>query len=91
MPVIVNGAAVLTNAMLPLVIFAALKLDTVLAPASVCPPTEFVVNKAPLIKPAPLSLMAPLEVNDTLPAAAAKLPVMFNAPVLLIETLPPPD
>src|SRR6202044_1532788 len=74
-----------------LVIFVALKLDTVLAPFNVCPPAEFVVSNAPLIKPAPLSDNAPLEVKEILFVPAAILPVMLTAPVLLTDTLPVPD
>src|SRR5271170_2116734 len=59
MPVIVSGAAVLLMPMFPLVVLVALKLDTVLAPFSVAPPTELVVSVPVVeIRPAPLSLSA---------------------------------
>jgi len=66
-PVIVNGAAVFVNAMLPLVIFVPLKFVTVFALFNVVPPTELVVNNPPLIKPAPASDTVPVPVNETLP------------------------
>ncbi len=70
----------------------ALKLETAFVPFKVRPPTEEVVNNAPLIKPAPLSLIAPVDVNDTLLLAPAAIePVMLIAPVLLTLTLPLPD
>ena len=69
----------------------ALKLVIALAPSKVKPPTEVVVNKAPLIKPAPDSEMVLVEVKVTLLLApAAMLPVMLIAPVLLTLTLPLP-
>lgn len=48
---IVNGAAELVKAILPLVMLVALKLVTALASVKVVPPTESVVNNAPLITP----------------------------------------
>src|SRR5277367_5703056 len=68
MPVIVSGAAVLISAMFPLVVLVALKAPTVLAPFSVAPPTELVVSVPVVeIRPAPLSLSAPLAVAFTAP------------------------
>jgi hypothetical protein len=69
----------------------ALKLDTVFAPFRVSPPAELVASNAPLIRPEPLSVIAPLDVSDTLLVLpAATLPIMLIAPALLIETLPVP-
>jgi hypothetical protein len=90
MPVIVNGAAVFVNATLPLVVFVALKLETALAPFKVAPPTELVVNNAPLIKPEPLSANVPLEVRETLLVPAVIPPVILKLPVLPTDTLPAP-
>ena len=87
----VNGAAVLTKETAPPEVLVALKLLTVFAPPKVNPPTEVVVNKAPLIKPAPDSEMVLVEVKVTLLLApAARLPVMLMAPVLFTLTLPVP-
>ena len=87
----VSGAAVLTKEIAPPDVLVALKLLTAFAPPKVKPPTEVVVNKAPLIKPAPDSLMVLVEVKVTLLLApAAMLPVMLIAPVLLTLTLPLP-
>ena len=56
--VMVSGFAVLVSAMLPLVLFVALNVPTVLAPFSVWPVTEFVVSvPVVLISPAPLSVI----------------------------------
>ena len=71
-------------------ILVALKLETAFAPFNVSPPTEFVVNNAPLIKPEPLSPIVPLDVNETLLLPAAMEPVILIAPVLLTETAPVP-
>ena len=87
----VNGAAVLTKETAPPEVLVALKLLTALAPPKVKPPTEVVVNKAPLIKPAPDSAIVLVDVKVTLLLApAAMLPVMLIAPVLLTLTLPEP-
>src|SRR5277367_1274622 len=92
MPVIVSGAAVLISAMFPLVVLVALKAPTVLALFSVAPPTELVVSVPVVeIRPAPLSLSAPLVVRLTAPPPPAlTVPVMLAAPVLFTTTLPPP-
>ena len=66
-PVRVN-AAVFVNAILPLLVFVALKLETVLAAFKVVPPTELVVKRAPLNSPAALSDTVPaVPVNEILP------------------------
>ena len=81
----------MTKETVPPAVLVALKLLTALAPPNVNPPTEVVVNKAPLIKPAPDSEMVLVEVKVTLLLApAARLPVMLIAPVLLTLTLPLP-
>ena len=89
-PVIVNGAPVLIKLIAPPVLVA-LKLVMVLAPFRVSPPTEFVVNKPPLIKPLPLSDKTPLVVKEIVLVPAAIEPVTDKAPVLFTETLPVPD
>jgi hypothetical protein len=89
-PVIVNGAAVLTNWMSPLVLFTALKLVTTLALLNNVPVAEFVVSKLPVINAVLASANAPLEVNETLFVPAAMLPVTFKLPVLLTLTAPVP-
>ena len=87
----VNGSAVFVREMLPLVVLVALKLVNVLLPPKVKPPTELVVTRAPLIKPAPDSAIVLVEVKVTLLLApAARLPVMLMAPVLFTLTLPVP-
>ncbi len=91
MPVMVKGPAVLVKAILPLVIFDALKIETALAPFKVSPPTELLVSvPVVLIKPAPLSAIVPLEVKPTLFAPPASVPVMLILPVLLTDTAPVP-
>src|SRR3984957_4255556 len=88
MPVTTNAAPFVKDSAPPL--FVALKLVTTFEPFKVSPPTEFVVSNAPLIKPAPLSVNAPLDVSETLFAPPAMLPVILIAPVLLTETAPVP-
>ncbi len=58
-PVMVNGAAVLTNETAPPPVLVALNVETVFAFANAVPPTEEVVNVAPLMVPAPASLTTP--------------------------------
>ena len=66
-PVIVSGAAFVRE-MTPAPLFAALKLVTVFALPNVVPVAELVVSKAPLIRPASASSIAPaVAVRETLP------------------------
>ncbi len=91
MPVIENGSALFVNEIVPLVPFVALKLEIILAPPNVVPPTELVVNN-PLVvtRPAPLSEIAPLEVKPTLLATPAIVPVIPILPVLFTDSTPVP-
>ncbi len=66
-PVTVTGVATSLNDTLPLVVLVALKLVTLLLPFNVWPPTDDVVNNAPDIIPAPVSLIVPVALADTLP------------------------
>jgi hypothetical protein len=79
------NAPVLISAISPLPVLIAVKLLKVLAPFKVWPPTELVVN-APLIAPAPLSVIAPVEVKDT--ALPVIVFVRLNAPVFVVVTVP---
>ncbi len=90
-PVIENGSALFVNEIVPLLPFVALKLEIILAPPSVVPPTELVVNK-PLVvtRPEPVSEIVPLEVKPTLLAAPAIVPVMPMLPVLFTDSAPIP-
>ena len=88
---IVNGAAVFVSDNAPPPVFVALKVETAFAPPRVSPPTV-VVAKVPvvLIRPEPLSAKVPLDVNVTLLAAPAIVPVTLILPVLFTETTPAP-
>src|SRR5205085_791038 len=95
MPVRVSGFAVLMSAMLPLVLLVALRLVEGCAGFKVCPVTELVVRvPVVLMRPAPLSLIAPvapLAVRLPAPPPAAPIvPVMPSAPPLVTVSLPPP-
>ncbi len=90
-PVIEKGSALFVNEIVPLVPFVALKLEIILAPPRVVPPTEFVVNKPVVVtRPAPVSEIAPLEVKPTLLAAPAIVPVIPILPVLFTDSAPVP-
>ena len=86
-PVRVRGFAVSVRLMLPEVEFVPLKTATVLAPFKVCPVAELVVRvPGVLMRPAPDSVMVPVEVR--LAPASAMVPVMLMAPVLLMVSVP---
>ena len=89
-PVIVNAVPFVKDTAPPPVLLA-LKFDTAFAPLRVSPPTDVAANVPPLIKPAPLSAIVLLEVNDKVFALpAANVPVILIAPVLPIVILPVP-
>jgi len=83
MPVMVNGAAVSVNATLPLEVFVALKLLTVLFALSVVPPTDVVVNVPVDKMPAPL-IVPPAD--NVIPVAVVMLcaiEILLLAPVVV--------
>ena len=66
MPVMAR-VPLLVKSIFPLVALVASKLATVLAAFKVVPPTELVIKRAPLKKPAPVSAIVPEAVNERLP------------------------
>src|SRR5438067_7448358 len=65
---------------LPLLEFVALKLPTVFAPSSVCPPEEDVVSVPEVLRaPAPDSLIAPDAARLIAPAPVVTAPVIASA------------
>ena len=87
-PAILN-ACPFVKLMSPLVALVPLKLLTLFAFASVVPPTELVVNNAPLIVPTPVSCTNPaVPVNDTLPVLI-KLPAAMVTLCPAVNEMPP--
>src|SRR5574337_440544 len=82
MPVMVNGAAVLVNTILPLVLLVALKLVKTLLLPKVVPPTDTVVNAAPpLINPVLVSVISA-------PAVKLVVPLVVKLPALILIERP---
>src|SRR5437764_8238991 len=84
-PVTVKGAAVLVSEMAPPVVFVALKLAIALAPPSVVPPAEVVINDAlVLTNPLPLSLIVPAAVSATPELTALTAWVRVRSPEVVV-------
>ena len=82
MPVTVSVPAVFTRLTSPLPVLVALKLVTVLAVPSPVPAAELVVSSAPLIVPAPASLIAPaVAVRLTSPVVDTLRGLLLGTPI----------